>query len=603
MTIIQNKIIHRFIRDIAEYEENGEFYNQVIPADTQAYAIYTKTEESNKEGLFYVFGDGAHTYTEIRDGKGGVSSAKEFPVFTSEQLDTINNIEIASDIDEKLALKQDIANMVQTFAENESSEDKYPSCSAVSSLVSPLTSHVSDKNNPHEVTKTQVGLDQVDNTSDLDKPLSTAVITKFEQVETAINIETQRAQNAEDVLNTAIAGKANKATTLSGYGITDAYTKTEVDTALSGKMDNTSLSDYATQDSVNALATQLSDKANKATTLAGYNISDAYTKDATDYNFAGLSKDNRFSGDNTFDGKTLITRKAGSSTPVEFKVESGIAKFYGTNIALEQGSSIQNADGDIIFTVINAPSTGNVEQVSMKDEKALVRGDQEVRLTSASPVVIERIVTDGTGNKLYTNIDSGNIDTYIPDTSNYVKLNTANTFTGNNAFNGTTSLKNTEIIGNNFKLSNYSNAIFNNSSIKLENNSSIRSADNNNRILLAVEKDDNNKEILTLSDDRARVIGNSEVRLVSNEPIVIERNIPATGGHIDYVNIDSGNISDYMTSSTAVENLTNQVQENTTKLASCVTSTDVTKMVKITQAAYDALATKDPQTFYIIVEE
>lgn len=35
-----------------------------------------------------------------------------------------------------------------------------------------------------------------------------------------------------------IANKANKATTLSGYGITDAYTKTEVDTALSGKSDS-----------------------------------------------------------------------------------------------------------------------------------------------------------------------------------------------------------------------------------------------------------------------------------------------------------------------------------------------------------------------------
>lgn len=37
-----------------------------------------------------------------------------------------------------------------------------------------LANHVNDKNNPHEVTKTQIGLSNVDNTSDADKPVSSA---------------------------------------------------------------------------------------------------------------------------------------------------------------------------------------------------------------------------------------------------------------------------------------------------------------------------------------------------------------------------------------------------------------------------------------------
>ena len=37
-----------------------------------------------------------------------------------------------------------------------------------------IASHTSDKNNPHEVTKAQVGLGNVDNTADADKPVSTA---------------------------------------------------------------------------------------------------------------------------------------------------------------------------------------------------------------------------------------------------------------------------------------------------------------------------------------------------------------------------------------------------------------------------------------------
>ena len=70
--------------------------------------------------------------------------------------------------------------------------------SAIGSQGETISGHIANKNNPHEVTKSQVGLGNVDNTSDADKPISTAT-------------------------QTALDGKANKATTLAGYGITDAY--------------------------------------------------------------------------------------------------------------------------------------------------------------------------------------------------------------------------------------------------------------------------------------------------------------------------------------------------------------------------------------------
>ena len=69
----------------------------------------------------------------------------------------------------------------------------------------------------------------------------------------------------ETALDTALDGKANKATTLVGYGITDAYTKTEVDT-------------------------ELANKADKATTLAGYGITDAYTKGEIDSTVEGINE-------------------------------------------------------------------------------------------------------------------------------------------------------------------------------------------------------------------------------------------------------------------------------------------------------------------------
>lgn len=70
--------------------------------------------------------------------------------------------------------------------------------------------HIANTNNPHQVTKAQVGLSNVDNTSDLNKPISTAT-------------------------QTALDLKADKSTT---------YTKTETDTLLGAKQDT--ISDLAT---------------------------------------------------------------------------------------------------------------------------------------------------------------------------------------------------------------------------------------------------------------------------------------------------------------------------------------------------------------------
>ena len=50
-----------------------------------------------------------------------------------------------------------------------------------------LTTHTSNTNNPHQVTKSQVGLSNVDNTSDLNKPISTAVQTALDDLEDRID--------------------------------------------------------------------------------------------------------------------------------------------------------------------------------------------------------------------------------------------------------------------------------------------------------------------------------------------------------------------------------------------------------------------------------
>lgn len=69
-----------------------------------------------------------------------------------------------------------------------------------------ITSHISNKSNPHEVTKAQVGLSRVDNTNDLEKPVSTAT---QELVNTTKVELTEKITSQGELINSHIADKNN----------------------------------------------------------------------------------------------------------------------------------------------------------------------------------------------------------------------------------------------------------------------------------------------------------------------------------------------------------------------------------------------------------
>ena len=89
--------------------------------------------------------------------------------------------------------KEDIANKQNSLAVDVTNL-KYPTVTAV-------RTHATDTNNPHAVSKTQVGLGNVNDTSDANKPVSTAT-------QTALNLK----------VNTSILGADNGAATLDSSG-------------------------------------------------------------------------------------------------------------------------------------------------------------------------------------------------------------------------------------------------------------------------------------------------------------------------------------------------------------------------------------------------
>ena len=118
-----------------------------------------------------------------------------------------------------------------------------------------------------------------------------------------------------------VANKADKATTLAGYGITDAYTKMEVDSAF----------------------------AKKATTLAGYGIADAYTKTEVAESFVDKTSAQSISGIKDFANGLKI-----GGVSVVYNAEKN-ALILPCNLLVEKGMAFNSSiDGFTPQTITDA---------------------------------------------------------------------------------------------------------------------------------------------------------------------------------------------------------------------------------------------------------
>lgn len=110
--------------------------------------------------------------------------------------------------------------------------DKYASKTYAESILIALDNHKTNINNPHAVSKQQVGLNNVDNTSDMDKPVSTATQTALNTKQDVNNMTNTLDGELSDLypsatlLKTESAKKedlSNKKTTFTDATSTDVY--------------------------------------------------------------------------------------------------------------------------------------------------------------------------------------------------------------------------------------------------------------------------------------------------------------------------------------------------------------------------------------------
>lgn len=228
------------------------------------------------------------------------------------------------------------------------------------------------------------------NTADIEKKIDTvtaeaklALKANAIDVYTKADVNTELAKKADKTyVDTEVGKKANKATTLAGYDIGDAYTKAEVDTAVAnavttaGNNVNAKLADYAKTADVN---NALKGKADKATTLAGYGITDAYTKsDVAKRLNEKADKTDLTKAQTAIDGlnakTTKITYDASNGTSVDgvtfnAGAVTGVTSINGTKIGTQEGGTYIHQDNSIWGNMKNVDTQVTTNADNIKKNK------------------------------------------------------------------------------------------------------------------------------------------------------------------------------------------------------------------------------------------
>ena len=125
----------------------------------------------------------------------GVGSEHPYDIYIySANKGWVNNGALAPDINEQSPNYAE-ATTLESLASGEKISLAF---GKIKRAIKELISHLGNKSNPHEVTKAQVGLENVDNTSDADKPVSTAQST-------AIAAAKKEGTNAQKNLNSHLS--------------------------------------------------------------------------------------------------------------------------------------------------------------------------------------------------------------------------------------------------------------------------------------------------------------------------------------------------------------------------------------------------------------
>ena len=215
-----------YIQDSKEIYTHGEFYScsvdlSVIDNKIKSYIVQELGQNTDKVPSQKLVEDTINTVTEmisglttVVEGEKGKLEALTSKVTEIEDVtipginellvrtkDTVDNYTVnGHKISENPVLDKNDVGLGNV--DNTSDLDKPISTAtqeAISGVKASISEHTSNKSNPHQVTKAQVGLDKVDNTSDLEKPISTATQAALNEITSSLESHTSDESNPHNV--------------------------------------------------------------------------------------------------------------------------------------------------------------------------------------------------------------------------------------------------------------------------------------------------------------------------------------------------------------------------------------------------------------------
>lgn len=229
-------------------------------------------------------------------------------------------------------------------------------------------------------------------------------------------------------IETSVSGKADKANSLAGYGIANAYTKTEVD----GKVSDLTSQLGTANETIESLETAVEGKADKSTTLAGYGITDAYTASTIDGKLA-----NKADASAVSELTSTVAGKADSATSLagygiqdaytKTEVDAKVSSVYKYKGSVANEAALPQED-QVIGDVYNVEDTGmNVAWDGTKWDKLGSTVDLSAYMTTetANSTFATITTVNGKADKATTLQGYGITDAYTKTEADTAFMNSA----------------------------------------------------------------------------------------------------------------------------------------------------------------------------------
>lgn len=330
--------------------------------------------EANEGAVIYHSGEGV-MYQRLKDGWKVIASGKDLEDALSKVSEDLQAL--SRDTEEALGTKADKTTV--TSLSNALTKEIQDRQAGDTTNAAAISTHVANKSNPHGVTKAQVGLGNVDNTSDVNKPISTAVQNALSG-KAGTSVATQ---SANGLMSSADKKKLDGISSGAQVNVIETVKVNNTALGVSGKAVNIDLSDYAKKGDVTTVmrykgsVATVSSLPTTATLGDTYNVIDTnanYTWDGSAWDLIGSTVDlssyaTKTEVDSALSGKVSKTGDTMTGR-LTMSGASTLYAFNGADVTPISFTNELNGNTSLSFTT-NGKRTSMIRSINSDTSKSI----------------------------------------------------------------------------------------------------------------------------------------------------------------------------------------------------------------------------------------